>query len=362
MTTVPKKRSIISVRRLAIVAILLTICSTCIILGRQALGGLRFRAAQEALARRDFAEARRLADQCLAIWPNDSETLMLAAQAARRGGAIDEAETTLRAAERADAAAELLGFERSLLALQRGETEAIARLYQVCVDHPTANESSLILEAMITGALRRLDLALTQTCLDQWEENCASQADRIQGWIWRGELAIRKGDVDVAADQYRRAVEAKPDDDQIRVRLAELLARHAPKEALTHLEQLTSRRRNAPDVLLYRARSHRSLGEYEKAAALLGQILESSDNDYDAILELAQIALELRQFATAESRFREALAIHPNRRDPNAGLARCLQLSGKDDEASQFRDRVAELDAKLDQRMRLLREKGRLVP
>lgn len=36
------------------------------------------------------------------------------------------------------------------------------------------------------------------------------EPDRVQGWIWRGELALRTGDVDTAARHYRQVVKANP--------------------------------------------------------------------------------------------------------------------------------------------------------
>jgi cytochrome c-type biogenesis protein CcmH/NrfG len=47
-------------------------------------------AAKEALARYDFAKARRLLAACLRLRPGDPEALLVAAQAARRDGQLGE--------------------------------------------------------------------------------------------------------------------------------------------------------------------------------------------------------------------------------------------------------------------------------
>src|SRR5262245_24426388 len=49
-------------------------------------------AARQALAEYDFPEARRRLAACLALRPNDPMALLLATQAARRDGSLDEAQ------------------------------------------------------------------------------------------------------------------------------------------------------------------------------------------------------------------------------------------------------------------------------
>lgn len=347
-----------SPRRLLVAALLLVILGVAVYLGRQAWFASRFRAAEATLAKRDFLKARRLLDECLRFSPDDGETLLLAAQAARRDGETSEAARLLEHAERAGAVTEAVDFEQSLTRLQSGDAREVDRFLQVCEEHPEEPESRLILEAVIVGGLQRVDLARTRRSLDLWEKHSQREAERIQGWMWRGELAIRVGDVDSAADFYRRAVEAAPANGQARLRLAELLARTAPREALKQLDQLPIAMAGSKDELFQRARCFRSLGEHERAKELLARILEQSPGNYDAALELGQIELELRQFEAAERWLRAARKIHPDRRDPNLALARCLQLAGKADEARQFREKVAEIDRLLDERLRQLREKG----
>lgn len=347
-------------RPLAIGASLLVILGVIALLGWQTWGTLRFRAAEEALANRDFPRARVLVGQALRVWPNDSETLLLAAQAARRDGALDEAARILKTAERSHAVPDAVALERDLLRLQSGALEDADRFLEVCVAHPMAAQTPQILEAVIIGSLQRLELARAGRCLQLWEGACAREPDRVQGWIWRGELALRTGDVDTAARHYRQVVKANPANDKTRLRLAELLTKYAPREALEQLDQLRETPFKTREVLLHRARCYRSLGEHEQADQLLGEILAQSPADYEAILERGQIALELRQFDAAERWFRAAADIHPDRRDTNQALARCLQLTGKEEEAQRYRDKVTKIDALLDERVRQLQQKGRI--
>src|SRR5262249_915871 len=80
------------------------------------------RAAEAALGRLDFAEARDPSDRCLAISPEDPAAHLLAAQAARRAGALEDAERHLRAAgHSADVNQDGLLLEYALLTAQRGD-------------------------------------------------------------------------------------------------------------------------------------------------------------------------------------------------------------------------------------------------
>jgi tetratricopeptide (TPR) repeat protein len=349
-------------RHLSIALLLLAIGGLLVHLARQAWAKSRFSAAEAALLDRDFPRARQLLDECLRVWPGDDQVLLLAAQAARRDGAPSDAERLLQAALRARAVPDAVELERLLLQLQSGDTRHLDHFLEVCQAHPAAAESRLILEAAIIGSLQRIDVALARKCLELWEKHCVRDPDRVQGWIWAGEIAIRTGDVDTAAGHFRQVVEAQPEHDKARLRLAELLSRSAPREALDHLDRLRSVSPDDRDVRLQRARCFRSLGEHEQAGELLTAVLSTAPGDYEILLELGEISLELRRLDAAEQWLRAAIEIQPNRRDPNLALARCLQLAGKQDEAQQYRDRVAEIDAMLEERLRLLREKGSLHP
>jgi len=349
-------------RKWLIPALLLVIGGVALYLGWQAWASFRFHAAEQALARRDFAEARRLLNAHVQGRSPSGETLLLAAQAARRDGALDETPQILDAALRANAVPEAVAFERELLRLQSGQTDDAERFLEVCTAHPTAEQSPLILEALIVGSLKRLDLVLAKRCLDLWQKTRDNQPDRIQGWIWRGEVALRQGDRDTAEREYRQAVAADPRNEQARLRLAELLSRFAPREALDQLDALPQQRWDDRDVRFQRARSYRALGEYETADELLTKIIAESPDDYGAILERGHLAMELRQFEPAERWYRAALKIQPELREPNEALARCLQLLGKTDESQRYRDKVARIDALLDERMKQLKAKGRLTP
>lgn len=354
------KHGATNVRRWFVGALLLIVLGATVVIYRQFQESNEFAAISAALERREFAAARSLAGDRLKRRPGDVETLLLAAQAARRGGDLETATRYLDAAARTGDMAEAVLVERNLFDLQTGQLDLASRYLEVAEANPEYPESPLILEALVAGSLQRMDLRLAQRCVDNWISRAKQDAERVQGKIWNGEIALRRGEVDKAADCYRQVVAASPDNELARLRLAELLARSNPAEALQQLEILRPKRPNDRAVLLFTARSQRALGEHEQAVELLDQILLKSPKDYEALLERGQLALELRQFDVAERRLSDAVRLYPERRDGNLALARCLQSVGRDEEARPYREKVAQIDAELDARMRRLREQGRL--
>ena len=222
------------------------------------------------------------------------------------------------------------------------------RLPQYSSTATSPGDVELVLEAVIVGALRAMDLAHAQGALELWRERCTTPADQLQGKIWAGDIAIRKGEVGRAITAYREAVEADPGNDIARQRLAEILSRYEPAEALPHLEKLRQKRPQDPTLRLHLARCKRGLGDYDEARELLDALLAENPQSVDVLLERGQLDLDLGNSAAAEPRLRRAVALEPNRRDPNLALARCLRLAGKDDQAKKFQDRVTQIDAILE--------------
>lgn len=318
------------------------------------------RAAVRAISQRDFAAAQELLQVCRRVWPNSGETLLLFAQVTRRANALDDVPALLDAAERAQAAPEAITFERELLRLQRGDPSSAEVFLKFCDAQPQAVESRLILEALVVGSMRRLDLGAAGRYIQRWERNCSEEAEQVQGWIWLAELALSKGDVDEAASYYRRAVPLRPQDSQLRLRLAELLTRNAPRESLELLAQVSAAQPSTEDLPLDQARCYRSLGEHTTAEQLLTQFLAQHPRHFSAMLERGHVALDLRQFDVAEHWFRQALALEPDRREPNMALARCLQATDQTTEAQKYLAKVAQIDARVEQRIKQLREQGRV--
>ncbi len=88
---------------------------------RQVSAGQHRRAAEQALAQGELAQARAHLALCLEVWPNSGEVHFLAARAARRDGAYDEALRHLDAGRRLGWSPDALALEHVLLRAQRGD-------------------------------------------------------------------------------------------------------------------------------------------------------------------------------------------------------------------------------------------------
>lgn len=336
------------------------------------LANVRIRQQTEAaLEARDFDTASRLIDECLRARPRDGEILLLAAQAARRQAKFDDAAEWLRRAERSNASTEMIELERALAVLQTGESGAVGHYLEVAEQNPDLPVSKLLLEAIVAGALVRLDLPVAAHAIQIWDRSATTAEFKALSAEWKGEISIRRGEVTEAADAYRRAIELAPTVSR-RLRLADLLARQDPTAALAQLDLLStmstthaSQESNASEsvpVLLIRARCQRALGDAEQADAILVQLLAHQPEHYEGLVERGQLALEQRRNEVAESCLRAAVAQRPQGREALQALARCLQLVGKSEEAREVRERVAKIDQALDQRIRQLQQQGRIQP
>jgi tetratricopeptide (TPR) repeat protein len=305
---------------------------------------VEYRAAEQALQRRDFVTALALLERCLEVRPGSAEVHLLAARAARRAGNFDDAGRHLKAYEQLGGVPEALELERALVRVQRGETGGYTGYLLNCVEkgHP---DSVLILEALATGFMKTYRMNHADHCLELWLER---EPDNVQALIWRAELAERRQSSE-AVDFYRRAVEADPEHEEARLRLANgLIQLHKPDEAAKHYEVLRQRDPDRADVLVGLARCRRALGRPEEAQAFLDRVLATSPGHVAALHERGRLAVEQGQLAEAEDWLRKALAASPNHQEISFTLYQCLQARGKTAEAKQLLAQVEKINASLE--------------
>lgn len=155
-------------------------------------------------------------------------------------------------------------------------------------------------------------------------------------WSHGPGIALKAEEV---AEFLEAALRADPGDRRSRLALADSLRRlNRPAEARRLLDDLPA---DDPDARAARARLAVEGGELAEARRLL------ADGPADH-LELArlrgQVALGSGDAAAAVEHFRAALAADPDHRATLQGLARALQLAGRDPEAEATRGRLERLD------------------
>jgi tetratricopeptide (TPR) repeat protein len=271
--------------------------------------GYHFRAAHAALERHHDNDAVRHLKACLTVWPDDPQTLLMAARAARRQGAFVDAEAFLdRYRQARGGEDDDVILEDMLLLAHRGEVDRPQRFCQTLVaeDHP---EAPSILEAMANGYLRQLRLGDALACLKDWEKR---QPRSAQLFFLRGKVYDQQVNMREALTCYRRAVQLDARHDDARLHLAgKLLELAQADEALPHLKYLATRLPDSALVALLMARCRSLLGEPAVAARLLDDLLRRVPNDGLALTERGSLALQGGQPVVAERLLRRAAAVSP---------------------------------------------------
>ncbi len=343
--------------RLALVVLLL-LAGAAYWGGRQLWGISHYRAAQDALARRDFALAQSHLQKCLEISPGNLTWRLTAAQTARRQSEYAQALEHLTAYQENGGSEEALSLERKLVVVQRGDLTQADPLLATCEQHPQAPETPLILEAVIQGTENYLKAgpafglprppeyqARSRRAIEDWLRLRPAPADQVRGLLWRAYLhSIAEDRLNAVAD-LRKALAIDPDSFDARLELARALGRTEPAEAAEHLEALRRHDPENNDVRFALALVRRSLGQLDEAKQLLDQVLAAAPDDVPALLARGQIALDLEELDRALDLLRRAWTLEPDEPETNLTLGRCLKLLGRPEEARTYQDRFAQLKA-----------------
>jgi len=324
--------------------------------GLHVWGSYHYRAAEQALERRDFPEAAGHLKKCLDASPSDLTWRLAAAQTARRQGEYNEALEHLAAYQQEGGSAEALARERKLVEAQRGDQALIDQLLTSCEQRPEALETPAALETAIEGFRNVLRaaagakpppqyLARLRRAADLWLRLRTGPADQAQGLVWRADFLKRADDRRAAVADLRRAVELDPQHFEARLELATLVAPEDPREAADHLEALRRRHPDDNRARFLLALVRRSLGQPDEARQLLDEVLASEPGHAGALLARGQLALDAQQPAEAERWLRRAWTLEPEEPETNLALSDCLKMAGQADEAKTFEDRFLRIKA-----------------
>ncbi|HEY8503562.1 MAG TPA: tetratricopeptide repeat protein [Gemmataceae bacterium] len=296
----------------------------------------QYRAAEQALDRNEFAEARARLGRCLRWWPDDAGLHLLAARAARRDGDFAAAEEHLGHYRRLGGEPEAAALERAMLIAQRDGPARVEGFLLSRVKGQSPPDL-LALEALSESYLKAYRLPEALYCLDLWLEQ---QPANVRALIWRGQVLERSGDPGEAIASYRRAVAADPGHAEARRHLALALVRSdRAEEAAAHLERLCAESPD-PELLLGLARCRRSTGRVDEARRLLDEVLAARPDDPEALRERGKLALQTGRAVEAERWLRTAVAQAPYDREANYTLYLCLLRQGREEEAARTLETV----------------------
>ncbi|MSQ94238.1 MAG: tetratricopeptide repeat protein [Gemmataceae bacterium] len=340
-------------------------------------GRHHYQAAQESLKRREFRQAGIHLRTCLDAWPRDPSIRLLAAQAARRGGALDEAKRHLEIHATQKAQTDERGREYQLLYIQEGDLRGADRLLDRALADPTASEEYLVLETIIDAKVKLLTSAhdsgmtlvegpageerdRTDRAIEVWREVRPEKADQVQGLVWRGRIHLLLNLQEAAAD-FRKALELDPNHFDARLLLAIALAESSPREAAGHLEILRGREPQNIRVSIYLASTLRGLGQLAEAQRILDDVLTANVDHSQALLERGKTALDAAHPDEAEPFLRRALARTPGEPFVHLALSRCLHLQGKAEEARYHQQKHSEIESERTRIRQLHDEEARIA-
>ena len=317
------------------------------------------RAGEEALERRNYAQAEAHAALALESRPHNPEAHLLAARVARRAilpvlpgateglghsltvvsasrvGSYERAQEHLNDYKKLGGIPELFDLEQRLLRAQSGALAEEETDLQILIAEDSP-ETASILEALIKGYLRSYRLPEAGTCLDLWLEN----KEDVQALLWRGWVHERLHHEIEAHKDYLRVLELDPNNMEAHRRLGEMLVSFRPKEAVQHFTFLQQRQPADADVILNLARCRRTLGQPEETRQLVEQLLAYNPRNSPALIERGLLALSEDQTAQAEGWFRQALALEPYDRVANYQLLLCLERLGRKADAQQVKTKL----------------------
>jgi predicted Zn-dependent protease len=304
-----------------------------------------YRAAQKALERHDLATARQHLDQCLKVWSGSAETHLLAARTARRAGAFDDADHHLKEYQRLGGVPEAVKLERSLAQAQRGELTGVEAPLVAFSREENNPDAVIVLEALTRGYIRTYQLMRALDCLQLW---LSLAPDDVEALRYRADVRRYVKNRDEALEDYLRVVALDPEQDEARLRAAEILIdRHQGEDARSHLEILRARQPENVEVLLNLAQSYRLLNRRSEAVELVDGVLKTQPKNLDALRERGRLAWEMNQSGRAASYLRRVVERAPYDRQAMFWLAQCLEQLGQADEAKQYRTQVKTIEEEM---------------
>ncbi len=181
-------------------------------------------------------------------------------------------------------------------------------------------------------------------CVSLW---LSIHEDDTNGLVQRGRAWLQLRHFDRGVEDFRRAVQLRPDLDEVRLRLAEVLVEPLGRyaEAAGHLEALREKVPDHPTVLVNLALCRHALQRTPEAVRLLDEAIAKHPKHVPALVERGKLGLQEDQARDMEPLIRRAVQLAPSNREAVEVLHRCLQQLKKTDEAQAVAKRLDQLDA-----------------
>jgi predicted Zn-dependent protease len=296
-----------------------------------------YEAARQAAERRDWKAARESLRDALRRRPDDPDTQLLAARVERRLENLDEAKRHLDTCQRLQGSeTQAVKVETALLRVHAGELAEVEPFLRDCVrqDDPDTVEILDILSAALELNYREAE---AQRCLDDLLRRRPEHFDAL---VRRGRTARNMGWYEDAVGYYAKALALRPDVDNVRLAMAELLVGLGRfGQAREHFEQLSERQPENPAVQFGLAKCEAGTGESDRALRRFNDLLAANPLNWMALNERGNLAVQLDRPEDGLGDLRAADSLAPPDVAPTH-LVNCLNLLGKHDEAQKYQEKV----------------------
>jgi tetratricopeptide (TPR) repeat protein len=272
--------------------------------------------------------------KALAAMPEDAATNALLGQSALERGDFREAVDRLEAALRGAPAANRLHYPLSRAYRGLGEAEKAAEhLAKVGTVGVRPNDPVLDgLESLRTGERARLESGKRAYNAGRFAEAAEelrraleARPESVEARINLAAALARQGDTNGAIAKLREAVELAPTNPTARFNLGLLLAAGGPSpEAIDHLTAAVAARPQDAEAHRELARLLRDAGRTEEALKEYGQAVEKAPSDEAARLGRAETMVRTERYAQARDLLEEDLKVLPQSGLLAHGLARLL--------------------------------------
>ncbi len=347
--------------RIRLILLLVPVLSAAAYLEAPALRAeWRFRAAERARQRRDFADARGYLLANLAADPTRARDHFLFARVARQSGAFEDAEEQLELCMKWEGESPRVAFERTLLSVQQGRfrRETEIQLYKRIEQGDV--ESVEILEALSVGCLVNYRFPEAHGYLSRWIELAP---DNFQALVWRSAVKERLSDMPGARADAAQAVALAPANFSAQLSLGQILMKLTEfQEAEVVFERLAERYPRDPLVAMGLAQVKSKMQpDGVEAARIFDDLLTRFPDDSPVLFERGRLALQIGDSARAESWLRKAAELTPAEYEIQYTLLQSLRQQGKLRDADQVEKTVRRLE-EASQRLHELDEKLKKEP
>src|SRR5262245_9098174 len=249
--------------------------------GAEVYASYQIRAADKALERQNYKEAKPHLEAALKVRPNSADLHLRLGRLCRQMNNLDEAYEHLKACRRLEGESEAYQLEMLMCRAQSGFFEEVLGKLWVYYEQDRP-EAPLVCESLTLSCMSQDMIGMALGMADHWLQK---QPDNVQALYYKGWCNSELGSVDVALVSLEKAVARDPDREDIQqMRGFMLCDLQRYDEARTIIENYL---KNHPDdalSLLYLARCLYGKGQTEQAQEVLSRAIDDNNIVTPALL------------------------------------------------------------------------------